>query len=124
MVLTKKSLLLVGKPGHLRDALASLLGTVDDIDQITCADSGLLALKTIRNATPNVVLIAAGLPDPEVTELISQIKLSWPEIICLVLAEKSFLQQQAEYAGADLVLSGGIDSSHLIQAVSRAVNAA
>lgn len=124
MVLIKKSLLLVGKPGHLRDALACLLSAVDGIDQIACADSGLLALKTIREAIPNVVLIAAGLPDLEVTELISQIKMFWPGITCLVLAEKSLLQRQAEYAGADLVLSGGIDSSHLIQAVSRAIGPA
>ena len=70
--------LLVGRPGHVRDALAGLLGSLPEIGCLVCAESGLLALKAAREEPPILVLITSSLPDPEVPELVRELKLQYP----------------------------------------------
>ena len=113
------SILLVGKPGHMRDALASLLGALPAVGPVHCADSGLLALKLVRESHPSAVIVTAALPETEAPELVSQIKQHWPKTACLVMAEKSEHQRQAFIAGADCVLTGGIGSEQLLYAVEK-----
>lgn len=106
------TLLLVGKPGHMRDALAGLLESMTAIGTISCADSGLMALKAVRENRPTLVLVS-GLPDTETPELIRQIKQRWPQTLCLAQVEMPQQQRQALFAGADYVLPGSIAGPEL-----------
>lgn len=111
-------ILLVDRPGHLRDALASLVGAIPGLPPPVTADCGLLALKVLRElsgpASPcRLVLIEGGLPEAEVLELLRQIKQVWPEIGCLVMAEGAAERQQALDAGADRALGVGLPASRL-----------
>ena len=115
--------LLVGKPGHAREALAGLISTLPGPLGLVCADTGLLALKVVRENTPRMALIAGGLPCAEVLELVRQIKQQWPQMACLVLAEKSEQQRDALLAGADYVMPPGMPSSQLLPVIQQLVNA-
>ena len=77
------------------------------------ADSGLLALKLLRELRPCLVVIEGGLPEAEALELLRQIKQEWPEIGCLVLAESATIRQQALASGADQVLGVGLPAGQL-----------
>jgi DNA-binding NarL/FixJ family response regulator len=110
-------LLLVGKPGHLRDALASLVQSNPSLGRVVCVDSGLLAVKATGELQPRLVIIANNLPETEVPELIRQIKHNRPETACLALAERAEQQRQALYAGADSILPAGIEAGRLLNAI-------
>jgi DNA-binding NarL/FixJ family response regulator len=106
-------ILLVGKPGHLRNALVSLVSAMPRLPSHVTADSGLLALKLLHETVPRLVLIDSGLPEAEVLELLRQIKEGWPEVGCLVLTENAAAGQRALAAGADRVLGVGLPASRL-----------
>ena len=130
-------ILLVGKPGHLRDGLGSLLGAIPGLPPLVTADSGLLALKVLRELSRSVppglavprdshrartasptlclVLIDGGLPEAEVLELLRQIKQDWPEVGCLVLAGCAAERERALAAGADQVLGVGLPAGRLYE---------
>jgi len=105
--------LLVDRPGCLRDALASLVSAMPGLAPLLTADSGLLALKVLREVRPRLVLIEGGLPEAEVLELLRQIKQKWPEIGCLVLAESAAGRQLALVDGADQVLGVRVSAGKL-----------
>ena len=110
-------MLLVGKPGHLRDALQSLVGVAPGLDRLVTADTGLLALKVMRKVRPTLVLVASDLPEAEVVELLRQIKEEWPETGCLVLTDSAQGRRQSLAAGADCVLSAGLSAGQLFSAI-------
>jgi DNA-binding NarL/FixJ family response regulator len=110
-------MLLVGKPGHLRDALQSLIGVAPGLDRLVTADTGLLALKVMREYRPSLVLVASDLPEAEVVELLQQIKEAWPETGCLVLTDSAQGRRQSLAAGADYVLSAGLSAGQLFSTI-------
>jgi DNA-binding NarL/FixJ family response regulator len=110
-------MLLIGKPGHLRDALQSLVGVAPGLDSLVTADTGLLALKVMREIRPTLVLVTSDLPEAEVVELLRQIKEEWPEMGCLVLTDSAQGRRQSLAAGADYVLSAGLSAGQLFSAI-------
>jgi len=112
-------ILLIGKPGHLRDALQSVVGVLPGLKSLKTADTGLLALKILRETQPCLALIGSGLPDAEVLELVRQIKQERPQTHCLVLAEQSGQRHLALAAGADCVLSPGSSAGEVVLTIER-----
>lgn len=109
-------ILLVGKPGPLRNALASLIAAMR-LDHLITADGGLLALRMVREIHLTCVLLASGLPDAEAVELVRQIKHDQPTVRLLALADSEQQRQQLFAAGADSVLPTGISFSHINSAL-------
>lgn len=112
-------MLLIGKPGHLRNALQTLVGVAPGLDRLVTADTGLLALKVMREVRPSLVLIGSGLPDIEVLELLRQTKEAWPDTGCLVLTDGTQQRRQALAAGADCVLPPGTSAGPLFSAIQQ-----
>ena len=113
------AILLVGKPGHLRDALQSLISVLPGLKSLATADTGLLALKILRETQPGLALVGGGLPDAEVLELVRQIKQERPQTHCLVLTEQSGQRYLALAAGADRVLSPGSPAGEVFVAIQQ-----
>ncbi len=112
-------ILLVGKPGHLRDALQSLVSVIPGLKSLVTADTGLLALKMLREVQPCVALVGSGLPDAEVLELVRQIKQERPQTHCLVLTEQSGQRHLALAAGADRVISPGSPAGDVFSTIQQ-----
>jgi DNA-binding NarL/FixJ family response regulator len=112
-------ILLVGKPGQLRDALQSLVGVMPGLDNLVTADTGLLALNVMSQVLPTLVLVGNGLPDAEIEELLRQVKARWPETGCLVLTDSAQGRRQALAAGADGVLPVGSSAGQLFSAINQ-----
>ncbi len=111
-------ILLVGKPGPLRDALYSLLNAMPRLVPIATADGGLLALKQISECAPALVFIAGGLPEQEAMELVHQIERQAPQVPCLVVADHSSYQYLARWAGAQ-VLPGDTPFAEMQAVISK-----
>lgn len=112
-------IVLVGKPGHMRDALSSLIHTHPDIPQITAVENGAAALQVIQSCAADLVVITSGLPDQEVLDLIYNTRQQCPRTHCLVLSEKAGLQASALIAGASSAMPAGLPVEQLFTAIQK-----
>ena len=119
--MTEPMVLLVGWPGHGRDALAELVRSQAGMFALDCADTGLLALKSAREHRLRAVIIGSGLPDLEVIELVRQLKLHFSSMRCMVLAERSEIQRESLLAGADVVMPSGASWGQLMPVIQRLI---
>ncbi len=103
------SVLLVGRPGVLRNALQSVVDTLELGEPVT-ADGTRLAFENVRQYHPIVMLVATGLPTREVIDLIHNVKEKEPDTRCMVLTETEPAERLFVAAGADQVLL--IDTMH------------
>lgn len=117
------SVLLVAKPGPWGDALANLIFSVAQTHQFLRAETGLLALKLVREATPELVVIASSIADTEVLELVRQIKQITPSVKCLVLAETVQQTEQALVVGADESVPSNISAVRLMATIRQHLRA-
>ena len=111
--------LLVAKPGPWGDALANLIALIPQVHQALRAETGLLALKLVREAMPQLVVIASSIQDTEVLELVRQIKQTAPSVKCLVLAETLYQGEQARVVGADESVLGAISAMQLMATIQQ-----
>ncbi len=112
-------LLLVDKPGLVRDALQCLLNAVTPLKVLLVADSVPLALEAARDARPHMILVGAGLPEEHVVELVRCIKREQPKTSCLVLTERARHSDMVRSAGADGVMAAGLPVSQVLPAIQQ-----
>ena len=114
-------ILLVGQPGWMRNALHSLLNAMPGSPTVHTADASLLALKSLDEVAPDLVLVGAGLPDAEVVELVSQVKQLRPRLACVVLTDSIECQQAVQQAGADYSLPGNLPGEQVFEVIQQAL---
>jgi DNA-binding NarL/FixJ family response regulator len=112
-----KTILLVGRQGHLRDALMSLLCTLPDLALINTAENSQLAVGVAGSGRPDL-LIAGSLPEEETNDLLQQFKENWPETPTLVLTENVRQVKRVELAGATRVLPARTPSRQLLMEIA------
>lgn len=112
-----KTILLVSRPGHVREALLGLLNTLPELSTVEIAESGLLALGMAGELNPHLVMVAGGLPEAEGPELVRQFKQRWPDMPCLVLAENARQLELAFQAGANCALPVRTPSGQLLSEI-------
>jgi two-component system, NarL family, nitrate/nitrite response regulator NarL len=112
-------ILIVARPGRLRDALCALLTTIPQLEIAGQVEDSSAALKIVAEWQPTLVLIDSNLPDNEVRAMLGQIKTEWPQTHCIVLADSVQQQQDAKSAGADEGLLKGFPTANLFVAIEK-----
>lgn len=112
-------ILIVAKPGRLRDALYALLKAASLRDIVGQVDDGPVALKVVAEYDPSLVLLDSLLSDDEVKTMVGQIKACQPQTRCLVLANTVEQQQVAKRAGADEVVLKGFPTINLLGVIDK-----
>jgi DNA-binding NarL/FixJ family response regulator len=112
-------ILIVAKPGRLRDALCALLKATFWLELISQADDGPAALKIVAEHHPGLVLFDSHLSDEEIRAVLHQIKTEQPQTCCIVLANTVKQQLIAKKAGADEVLPQGFPITNLLGAINK-----
>ena len=113
--------LIVAKPGRVRDGLQALLAAISQTEIVGPADDGPSALRMITEHHPVLVLLDADLPDDGAPTVLGRIKSEWPQIRCIVLADNVRQQQAAQAAGADSVLIKGFPAAQLFATIKRLI---
>jgi DNA-binding NarL/FixJ family response regulator len=111
------SVLIVAKPGPLREGLGALMSAIPQINRIDEVDSASLALAMVREQPPAVVLLGTFSLGDEIWRILRQIKAQWPRIRCVVLAENEQQGCEAQAAGADAVLLNGFPAARLVSTI-------
>jgi DNA-binding NarL/FixJ family response regulator len=113
------SILIVARPGPLRDALRALMTAMPQIDGVGEADDVAAALGRGREARPAMVLLDSSLTGEGIWLAVRRIKAKWPQIRCIFFADSVQQQYEAETAGADAVLLKGVLPAKLIATIVR-----
>ena len=109
--------LIVARPGPLRDSLQALINTIPQIEILAETADPSALLRMGANIQPDVVLLDADLPGEQVWSALRQIKAEWSQTRSIVLVEGSQQQQEAQAAGADVVLIKGYPAARLIATI-------
>jgi DNA-binding NarL/FixJ family response regulator len=119
IVTSMVSLLLVARPGRMRDGLQALLRTIPEIEIVGQADSELQALTLISRQQPALVMLDSSLAPGEMLPMLVQIKDGYPRTRCIVLVENAQQQGAAREAGADTALITGFSAEVLHAAIDQ-----
>lgn len=116
---TKQRILIVARPGPLRDSLAALLSALPQVGQILQAGDDTAVLHLIAANRPHLIIVdldslAAG-PLPALTVLRDQL----PGSKCLVLVEDVAQKQSVERLNGDAALVKGAPPAEIILLVER-----
>jgi len=111
--------LIISQPGPLRHGLQALLSSMPNVETVAVAAHARAALQSIRRCQPAMVLLDSSLPGEGFLPLLKQIKVRWPQLQCLVLADGTEQQRQAQTAKADGVLLKGVSATRLSAAMER-----
>jgi len=117
MIQKDTSVLIVAKPGPLREGLGALMSAIPQIDRIDEVDTASFALARVREQRPAVVLLGTFSLGDEIWRMLRQIKAQWPRIRCVVLAENDQQGREAQAAGADAVFLNGFPAARLVSTV-------
>ena len=113
--------LLIAKPGHLRNGLQSLLRTIPQIEILAESNDPSILLKMNDDLQPELILVDGGLIDEDDWSAISKIKADWSATKVLVLTENDQQGQAAREAGADFYLLKGFRATELAQLIETAL---
>ena len=105
--------LVVAKPGPLRDSLVTLLQSLPQVAGVEQAHTAAAALRMIEARPPTLVLVDSNLPGGEAWTVLTQLTARRPAIRCVVLSETVQHCHQAEAAGASRALLTGIPAPKL-----------
>jgi DNA-binding NarL/FixJ family response regulator len=119
MVANTVSLLLVARPGRMREGLQALLRTIPEIEIVGQADSESQAMALITRLQPALVLLDSSLTLQEMLPTLIQIKGGVPRTRCIVLVENAQQQGAARDAGADSALITGFSAEVLHAAIDQ-----
>jgi DNA-binding NarL/FixJ family response regulator len=119
MVTSTESLLLVARPGRMREGLQALLRTIPEIEIVGQADWESQALAMIALQHPALVLLDSSLTPGEMLPTLLRIKGEYPRMRCIVLVENAQQQDAARDAGADTALIRGFSAGVLHAAIDQ-----
>jgi DNA-binding NarL/FixJ family response regulator len=114
-----ESLLLIARPGRMREGLQALLRSIPEIEIVGQADWESQALALIAQQHPALVLLDSSLTPREMLPTLMQIKGEYPRMRCIVLVENAQQQDAARDAGADTALITGFSAEVLHAAIDQ-----
>jgi DNA-binding NarL/FixJ family response regulator len=113
-------ILIVSPPGDLQIGLQALLTVHLDVNVLVVGE-GSSVLKVIERQLPVLVILDQDISGNTVAALLHEIKTSWPEIICIVLANDDQGRQTID-TGTDLIVIKGLAGAKLIAEIKRLLN--
>jgi DNA-binding NarL/FixJ family response regulator len=100
-------------PFWLHEPLGVMLQAAPGVTWTGCATTVEALLSAPVEEPRDLVLLYAS--DRHVASQIKKVKAAWPKARCIVLVERTQLQEIAQQAGADLVLLEGLVPGRLIK---------
>lgn len=112
------AVLIVAKPGPLRDGIQALVSTMPQVETIREIDDSPLTLMADFDGFPDLVLLSCRADGGLVRSMVEQVKARWPRSRCITLAGSVEQQQEAELAGADAVVLNGLSPQKLLKTIA------
>ena len=113
----RSSALIVADSAQLRDSLLILLRSIPGIEARHQASDGPSALAMSPALEPTLVLVDYKVARNGASKTLGQIKAKWPQTQNVALVDDEGQVEQAETAGADVVLMKGVLAARLLETI-------
>lgn len=113
--------LVVAKPGRLRDSLQVFLASLPGIAAVRAMEDASDALRCITDRAPDMVILDMSVSDDGGRALLHEIKRAWPMTRAIAVAEDLEQQSRAVGAGADAALLRGFPTRQLSETIDALV---
>lgn len=117
--LANASVLIISRPGRMRDGLRALIRAIPNLTIAGQVDDCNVVLQLIAQGQPDLLLFGSNLPLPEVEQILYAVKTRWPGIRCVVLMDNIEQLLRVRAAGADSVLLAGFSSNTFFSTVEQ-----
>lgn len=116
--------MIVDDSGETRESVRLLLGFSSDIEVVTEAENGRIALEELTRVGVDVVIMDVNMPEMDGITATARIQQLYPQVDVVMLSAESFPEDMARCleAGARVCLRKPVTSSVLISAVESANN--
>jgi DNA-binding NarL/FixJ family response regulator len=121
MIEDSATVLIVAKPGPLRDGVQALLVAMPQVGMIHEIDDASVLAADV-DGYPDLVLLACGAGAGVVGPAIVQAKARWPRSRYVTLVGSVEQQREAESAGVDVVVLNGLSAQKLVKAIAGALS--
>jgi DNA-binding NarL/FixJ family response regulator len=111
--------LIVVRPGPLRDGVEALMTTVSRIEIVGKVESASSALRLVLSCRPDLVLLDAGLPGDEGWNVLAHCRREHPGLRCILFADDTEQVREGRAAGADAVFLKGFPAEEIVGTVER-----
>jgi DNA-binding NarL/FixJ family response regulator len=115
----QKRVLIVAKPGPLRDGLQALVGALPRVRPAEHDDVESALRNGNRRGKVALVLLDAGLVGDGMGAALRSMKGKWPQARYIALVDDVRQHHSAAMAGADIVLMKGFRPSRLVETIVR-----
>jgi len=111
--------LIVVRPGPLRDGVEALMATVPRTEIVGKVESASSALRLVLSCRPDLLLLDAGLSGDESWNLLTHCRKEHPGLRCIVFADNTEQVWEGRSAGADVVFLKGFPAEEIVGTVER-----
>ena len=111
------TVLIIAKPGHVRDGLHALLRAIPGVDVADRPCDGMLNADLVAEYNPALILVDCNLVDTRMLDALWRLKTQDPEVCFLALVEDVEQRQLAQDTGFDHVLIKGSSAEKLARTV-------
>src|SRR6185503_10895227 len=111
--------LVVAKPGRMRDSLRALLQIIPHLRVAGVANHGFSAMQMVTQYNPALILLDVDLPDNQAWVLLKQIQLKQLQTRCLFFVNSIEQQRAARVAGANAALLKGFEAMELFTTIEK-----
>jgi len=112
-------ILIVVRPGPLRDGVEALMATVSRAEIVGKAESASSALSLVLRCHPDLLLLDAGLPGGESWNVLTHCRREQPGLRCIVFADDAEQVWESRAAGADAVFLKGVPAEEIVGTVEK-----
>lgn len=116
---TKQRILIVARPGPLRDSLAALLSALPQVGQILQAGDLTAVLHQTTNQRPQLIIADMDWLSEEPLPWLNALRDQLPDVKCLALVEDVDQKRIVESSSADAALVKGAPADEFITLVER-----
>jgi DNA-binding response OmpR family regulator len=103
--------LIAVRPGSLQDSLVALMTTMHQVNTVLIAEDAASAMRTAAQHRPTLVVLEMSLGAEETRILLREAKSRWSLTRCLAIVDGVKQKEEAETAGADVVLIKGFTAA-------------
>lgn len=114
------TVLIVAKPGPLREGVQALVGAMPQVGTICEIDDLSSEVTTDADGCPGLVLLSCGRGVARL--MVERVKARWPRARCVTLVSSVEQQQEAELAGADAVVLNGLPAQKLLGTIAEVLS--
>lgn len=112
------TVLIVARPGPLRDGMQALVSAMSQVGTIGEIDDLSSPLAVDIDGCPDLVLLNCETGRGVVESMVEQVKTRWPRSRCITLVGSVEQQQEAASAGVDAVVLNGLPAQKLLKTIA------